>query len=163
MSRITFDSPDEVEKFHAQESWVPVVLGGIPVLLVCVAICALLVFVFHLDQYVPWMVAGTVAVVLISRIPHIIDNWQTDVVVTDRRLYYRHGIINVRDHVCDLTTITDIAVDPNVIGRIFGYANVTIQTQAGEDDFELKEIKDAYEMRKVINQCRDELLRNDYY
>jgi len=163
MSRITFDSPDEVEKFHAQESWVPVVLGGIPVLLVCVAVCALLVFAFHLEQYVPWMVVGTIVVVLASRIPHIIDNWQTDVVVTDRRLYYRHGIINVRDHVCDLTTITDIAVDPNVIGRIFGYANVTIQTQAGEDDFELKEIKDAYEMRKVINQCRDELLRNDYY
>ena len=163
MSRITFDSPDEVEKFHAQESWVPVVLGGIPVLLVCVAVCALLVFAFHLEQYVPWMVVGTIVVVLASRIPHIIDNWQTDVVVTDRRLYYRHGIVNVRDHVCDLTTITDIAVDPNVIGRIFGYANVTIQTQAGEDDFELKEIKDAYEMRKVINQCRDELLRNDYY
>ena len=163
MSRITFDSPDEVEKFHAQESWVPVVLGGIPVLLVCVAVCALLVFAFHLEQYVPWMVVGTIVVVLASRIPHIIDNWQTDVVVTDRRLYYRHGIINVRDHVCDLTTITDIAVDPNVIGRIFGYANVTIQTQAGEDDFELKEIKDAYEMRKVINQCRDELLRSDYY
>lgn len=163
MSRITFDSPDEVEKFHAQESWVPVVLGGIPVLLVCVAVCALLVFAFHLEQYVPWMVVGTIVVVLASRIPHIIDNWQTDVVVTDRRLYYRHGIINVRDHVCDLTTITDIAVDPNIIGRIFGYANVTIQTQAGEDDFELKEIKDAYEMRKVINQCRDELLRNDYY
>jgi uncharacterized membrane protein YdbT with pleckstrin-like domain len=163
MSRITFDSPDEVEKFHAQESWVPVVLGGIPVLLVCVAVCALLVFAFHLDQYVPWMVVGTIVVVLASRIPHIIDNWQTDVVVTDRRLYYRHGIVNVRDHVCDLTTITDIAVDPNIIGRIFGYANVTIQTQAGEDDFELKEIKDAYEMRKVINQCRDELLRSDYY
>jgi uncharacterized membrane protein YdbT with pleckstrin-like domain len=163
MSRITFDSPDEVEKFHAQESWVPVVLGGIPVLLVCVAVCALVVFAFHLEQYVPWMVVGTIVVVLASRIPHIIDNWQTDVVVTDRRLYYRHGIVNVRDHVCDLTTITDIAVDPNIIGRIFGYANVTIQTQAGEDDFELKEIKDAYEMRKVINQCRDELLRSDYY
>jgi uncharacterized membrane protein YdbT with pleckstrin-like domain len=157
MSRITFDSPDEVEKFHAQESWVPVVLGGIPVLLVCVAVCALLVFAFHLEQYVPWMVVGTIVVVLASRIPHIIDNWQTDVVVTDRRLYYRHGIFDVADHVTDLGSITDVTVDPTIAGRMFNYANVRIQTKAGDDDFVLKEIKDAYKMRQVINTGRDEL------
>ena len=33
MARIKFDNPNEVMKFHAQESWVPVVLGGIPVAL----------------------------------------------------------------------------------------------------------------------------------
>jgi len=159
MARITFDSPDEVELFHAKESWVPVVLGGIPVLLVCAAACALMHFVFNMDQYLPWAVLASIVIVLGSRVPHIIDNLKTDVVVTDRRLYFHRGIIDVRDHVCDLTNITDIAVDPSVAGRIFGYADVNIQTQAGEDDFELKEIKDAYEMRKIINQRRDELLR----
>jgi hypothetical protein len=34
---------------------------------------------------------------------------------------------------------------------------VRIQTKAGDDDFVLKEIADAYTMRKVINVGRDKL------
>ena len=34
---IQFDSPDEVEVFHAKESWVPVVLGCIPILILGIA------------------------------------------------------------------------------------------------------------------------------
>ena len=87
----------------------------------------------------------------------IVHNWRTDVVVTDRRLYYRRGIIDVKDHVTDLGSITDVTIDPSIAGRIFGYANVRIQTKAGDDDFVLKEIKNAYQMRSVINQGRDAL------
>lgn len=158
MARIEFDSPQEVERFHAKESWVPVVLGGIPVALVCALVCVVVAIPLKRPELVPWLVLGSVAVTLLSRIPHIIDNWRTDVVVSDRRLYYRHGIVNIKDHVCDLSTITDISVDPSVLGRLFNYANVTIQTQAGDDDFVLKEIKDAYKMRQAINQGRDETL-----
>lgn len=154
MARIVFDNPDEQERFHAKESWVPVVLGGIPVAI----ICGLIVFLIHQfvnKDWLPISIAAAVVVTLLSRIPHIVDNWKTDVVVTDRRLYYRRGIIDIKDHVTDLSSITDVTVDPNLFGRIFKYADVTVQTQAGEDDFELKEIKDAYELRRVINQGRD--------
>ena len=154
MSRIVFDNPDEQERFHAKESWVPVVLGGIPVALVC----GLIVFLIHQfvnKDWLPISIAAAVVITLLSRVPHILDNWKTDVVVTDRRLYYRRGIIDIKDHVTDLSSITDVTVDPNIFGRIFKYADVTVQTQAGEDDFELKEIKDAYELRRVINQGRD--------
>ena len=154
MARIVFDNPDEQERFHAKESWVPVVLGGIPVALVC----GLIVFLIHQfvnKDWLPISIAAAVVITLLSRIPHIVDNWKTDVVVTDRRLYYRRGIIDIKDHVTDLSSITDVTVDPNLFGRIFKYADVTVQTQAGEDDFELKEIKDAYELRRIINQGRD--------
>lgn len=154
MARIVFDNPDEQERFHAKESWVPVVLGGIPVALVC----GLIVFLIHQfvnKDWLPISIAAAVVVTLLSRVPHIVDNWKTDVVVTDRRLYYRRGIIDIKDHVTDLSSITDVTVDPNLFGRIFKYADVTVQTQAGEDDFELKEIKDAYELRRIINQGRD--------
>ena len=154
MARIVFDNPDEQERFHAKESWVPMVLGGIPVALVC----GLIVFLIHQfvnKDWLPISIAAAVVITLLSRIPHIVDNWKTDVVVTDRRLYYRRGIIDIKDHVTDLSSITDVTVDPNLFGRIFKYADVTVQTQAGEDDFELKEIKDAYELRRIINQGRD--------
>ena len=156
MARFRFDSPNERETFHAKESWVPVVMGGLAVALVCAVVSVPIIY-FKVPNAVPICVIATIVITLASRVPHIIDNWRTDVVVTDRRLYYRHGIIDITDHVCDLGSITDVTVDPSIAGRIFGYANVRIQTKAGEDDFILKEIKNAYEMRRVINQGRDTL------
>lgn len=156
MSRIKFDNPQERETFHAKESWVPVVLGAIPVALLCAAV-TVVVTRFVDPKYLTVCVLASVLIVILSRIPHIIDNWRTDVVVTDRRLYYRHGILDVTDHVTDLGSITDVTVDPSVLGRIFNYADVRIQTKAGDDDFVLKEISNAYKMRQVINVGRDAL------
>ena len=156
MARIKFDNPDEQLLFHAKESWVPVITGGIPVALVC-AIISFVVVSFVSPDAMLLCVLASLVVTLASRIPHMIDNWRTDVVVTDRRLYYRRGIIDVKDHVCDLGSITDVTVDPTIPGRIFGYANVRIQTKAGDDDFVLKEIRRAYDMRSVINTGRDAL------
>ena len=159
MSRIKFDNPNEREVFNAKESWVPVVLGGVPVALVCAIVSFVLArFVFPGDSNkLVICVLVSILVVLASRVPHILDNWRTDVVITDRRLYYRRGIVDVKDHVTDLGSITDVTIDPTIAGRIFGYANVRIQTKAGDDDFVLKEIRDAYKMRQVINTGRDEL------
>ena len=156
MARNRFDNPDERELFHAKESWVPVVLGGIPVALACALVSAA-IWWFSAQDAVLWCVLASIVVTLASRVPHIIDNWRTDVVVTDRRLYYRRGIVDVRDHVTDLGSITDVTVDPTIMGRLFNYANVRIQTKAGDDDFVLKEIRNAYKMRKVINVGRDAL------
>ena len=156
MARIKFDNPNEKKLFHAKESWVPVVIGGIPVALLCAVVSALFVWFFN-EKAVLACVLVSIAVVLLSRVPHIIDNWRTDVMVTDRRLYYRRGIIDVKDHVTDLGRITDVTIDPSIVGRLFGYANVRIQTKAGDDDFVLKEIRNAYKMRSVINQGRDAL------
>ena len=157
MAAIRYDNPQEREMFHAKESWVPVVIGGIPVVLVCVAITVAVTVLAARSDLMLVCVLASIIVVLVSRVPHVIDNWRTDVVVTDRRLYYRHGIIDVTDHVTDLGSITDVTIDPTIAGRLFGYANVRIQTKAGDDDFVLKEIKDAYKMRSVINVGRDAL------
>lgn len=157
MAGIRFDNPEERETFHAKESWVPVVIGGIPVALACVLITVAVTVLAGRSDLTLACVLASIVVVLVSRVPHIVDNWRTDVVVTDRRLYYRHGIIDVSDHVTDLGSITDVTIDPSIAGRLFGYANVRIQTKAGDDDFVLKEIKDAYKMRSVINVGRDAL------
>ncbi len=156
MARIELDNPNERITFHAKESWVPVIAGGIPVALICGLLSFALVY-FVNAQWLPVCVLVSILITLASRIPHIVDNWRTDVVVTDRRLYYRRGIVDVTDHVTDLGSITDVTVDPTIMGRIFNYANVRIQTQAGDDDFELKEIANAYKMRKIINVGRDVL------
>lgn len=156
MARIKLDNPGEKIAFHAKESWVPVILGGLPVALIC-GLLSYAIVRFVNAEWLTICVLASIAITLLSRVPHMIDNWRTDVVVTDRRLYYRRGIIDVTDHVTDLGSITDVTIDPSILGRIFNYADVRIQTKAGDDDFELKEIARAYDMRKIINRNRDKL------
>jgi uncharacterized membrane protein YdbT with pleckstrin-like domain len=152
-----FDNPEEKELFHAKESWIPVVLGALPIVLVGIAAFVVAWRFFDKLQIGLIILGVSVVVAFVTRIPRIIANLDTDVVVTDKRLYARTGIIDIKDQVCDLSNVSDVTVDPSVLGRIFDYANVRIQTKAGDDDFVLKEIKDAYKMRQVINTGRDEL------
>lgn len=152
---IQFDSPDEREVFHAKESWIPLVLGAIPFILI--GIVALVVaWKFFGNRNVGLILLGvSIVAALVTRVPQIIANLDTDVVVTDKRLYARTGIIDIKDQVCDLSTVSDTTVDPTVLGRIFNYADVRIQTYAGDQDFELRRIARAYEMRKAINRGVD--------
>ena len=152
---IQFDSPDEHEVFHAKESWVPVVLGGIPILILGVIAFVVAWRAFDKAQIGLVLLAISAVVAIATRIPIIIANLDTDVIVTDRRLYARTGIIDIRDQVCELSNVADVTVDPSVFGRLFDYANVRIQTYAGESDFELANIAHPYEMRKAISRGAD--------
>lgn len=152
---IQFDSPDEREVFHAKESWVPLVLGAIPFILLGIG-ALVIAWKFFNNMTVGLILLGvSVVVALATRVPQIIANLDTDVIVTDRRLYARTGIVDIKDQVCDLSTVSDTTVDPTIFGRIFNYADVRIQTYAGEQDFELRRIARAYEMRQAINRGVD--------
>lgn len=152
---IQFDSPDEVEVFHAKESWVPVVLGCIPILILGIAAFVVAWRVFNNMQVGLILLGISVAVAIVTRVPRIVANLDTDVVVTDRRLYARTGIVDIRDQVCDLSNISDVTVDPSVFGRVFDYADVRVQTHAGEDDINLRAIAHAYDMRRAISRGGD--------
>ena len=54
-----------------------------------------------------------------------------------------------------VTNVSDVTVDPSVFGRLFDYADVRIQTYAGEQDFDLRGIACAYEMRRTISMGMD--------
>ncbi len=152
---IQFDNPDEREVFHAKESWIPLILGAIPIVLLGVIAFAVAHFVFK-NTLVGLILLGiSVVIAFVMRIPRAIANLDTDVIVTDKRLYARTGIVDIKDQVCDLSNVSDVTVDPSVFGRLFDYADVRIQTYAGESDFELRSIAHAYEMRKAISQGSD--------
>lgn len=151
---IQFDTPDEVEVFHAKESWVPLILGCVPIILIGIAafvVCSL----FASPAIGAILLGASVLIAVLTRIPKIIANLDTDVIVTNKRLYSRTGIIDIKDQVCDLSNISDVTVDPTVFGRIFDYADIRIQTYAGESDFELHHIAHPYEMRSAISKGSD--------
>ena len=49
--------------------------GGLPVLLACVLVSAAVGYLA--PAYLPWAVLASLVVVVVSRIPHVIDNWRT--------------------------------------------------------------------------------------
>ncbi len=152
---IQFDSPDEREVFHAKESWIPLILGAIPFILLGI-LALVIAWRFFGNMTVGLILLGvSVVAAIVTRVPQIVANLDTDVIVTDKRLYARTGIIDIKDQVCDLSTVSDTTVDPTIFGRIFNYADVRIQTYAGEQDFELRRISRAYDMRKAINRGVD--------
>lgn len=152
---IQFDSPDEREVFHARESWIPLILGAIPFILLGIVACIVAWNVFN-QQTIGLILLGICsAVAVVTRIPRAIANLDTDVVVTNKRLYARTGIVDIKDQVCDLTNVSDVTVDPSIFGRIFDYADVRIQTYAGESDIVLRGIAHAYDMRRAISQGAD--------
>ena len=152
---IQFDNPDEREVFHAKESWVPLVLGAIPIVILGIIALAVAHFVFKRPQIGFILLGLSVVIAFATRTPRVIANLDTDVIVTDKRLYARTGIVDIKDQVCDLSNVSDVTVDPSIFGRLFDYADVRIQTYAGESDFELRSIAHAYEMRKAISQGAD--------
>lgn len=152
---IQFDSPDEVEVFHAKESWIPVILGGIPFILLGIAALVVAWWLFKQQTIGLMLLGASVVVAVLSRIPRILANLDTDVIITNKRLYARTGIVDIKDQVCDLSNISDVTVDPSVLGRIFDYADVRVQTFAGDQDFDLRGIAHPYEMRKAINRGSD--------
>ena len=151
---IKFDNPNETEVFRARESNIPVLLRAIPIVVIGIIIAVAVDLLGHSD-WILWVVLITVIVAVVACVPHLIANLATDVVVTDRRLYFRSGIINIKDHVTELSNISDVSIDPSVFGRIFNYADVKIQTIAGEEDFDFREISHAYDMRRAISAGGD--------
>ena len=152
---IQFDSPDEVEVFHAKESWIPVILGAIPFVLFGIAALVVAWWLFK-QQTIGLVALGVfIVVAVVTRIPRILANLDTDVIITNKRLYARTGIVDIKDQVCDLANISDVTVDPSILGRIFDYADVKVQTFAGDQDFDLRGIAHPYEMRRAISQGSD--------
>lgn len=147
---------DEYEVFSTHASMVPTLLRGIPLLFVGVLVTVIAHLWLH-DTTITSIVGGVaLAVVLVSRIPGCFHAAIEPIVVSNRRLYLRKGFIDIDDHIASLSNISDIQVDPTVLGRMFGYADVNIQTIAGEQDFEMKDVRKAYALRDHILRISDE-------
>lgn len=158
---IKFDNDDEELLFNARESWVPLISLSLCFLVVFTVFTALIYTCYTDDRYrlliIVALGAFLLVLLVVNAIVCTVDNLSTQVAVSTRRFYYRRGLLNVKDHVCDLSSITDVTINPSILGRIFDYANVKIQTKAGEEDFDLRDIQHAYNMRKLLNVQRDKL------
>lgn len=145
--------------YRASLSWVPMFLTAIPMAwLVSLLAGAIMGMTGNPSYVVMTFVVGFILIV-ISKIPGIIKNIGTDIVVTDRRLHSKTGIIDVdNDHETPLTNINNTVADPTPIGRLFGYGDVIIQTIGGNDDFTFRNVSNPGELVAIINETYDGLI-----
>jgi len=147
--------------YRTHLSWIPLFLTAIPLLwFICILAGAVMGITGNLG-YAMLVILGGVVLIALSKIPAIVRNIGTDIVVTDRRLHTKEGIIDVdNDRETPLTNIDDTIADPTVLGRLFGYGDVMVHTFGGrgnDDNFTFRNVADPHEFVAVINETRDGL------
>lgn len=147
--------------YRTHLSWIPMFLASIPMIWLAAIIAgAVMGFTGNAKYSLIAFLCGLV-LILISKIPRILRNIGTDIVVTDRRLHTKTGILDVdNDKQTPLTNIDDTVADPTVFGRLFGYGDVVVHTFGGHgagDDFPFRNVTDPHELVAVINETRDGL------
>lgn len=148
--------------YRTHLSWIPMFLTAIPFLWIVCILAGAVMGITGNATYAMFTLLGGFVLVALSKIPSIHKNIGTDIVVTDRRLHTKEGIINVdNDKETPLTNIDDTIADPTILGRLFGYGDVMIHTFGGGhgsgDDFTFRNVTDPHELVAVINETRDGL------
>lgn len=148
--------------YRAHLSWIPVFTSAIPLLGLTSVFAGATLGVFDNMSLCIVVLGIGLLLTLVTRIPKIIRNIGTDIVVTDRRLHTKRGIINIdNDRETPLTNVDDTIADPGPIGRVLGYGNVSIHTfgggQGAGDEFEFRNVSDPFELVAVINETRDQI------
>lgn len=75
--------------------------------------------------------------------------WSTEMVVTDRRVIYKIGLIRRHTVEMNISKIETVDVEQDILGRIFGYGTVLIRgTGAGFEP--LQQVADPLALRNAI-------------
>ncbi len=119
--------PGEVVLVKTQPHWV-VLLGSI-VLLGLAAILAIASFVVLSGQpaWAGYVVAGIVALFgLVTLLARMMVRASTEFCVTDHRIIVKRGILSLHTVELNVDKVESVDVDQSLLGRMFGYGEVTI-------------------------------------
>lgn len=85
---------------------------------------------------------------------------KTEFVVTDKRLLVKKGIISVTADETTLDKVQNISLRQTILGRIFGYGTILIQTGATFGRDRISYVKNPKELRDTIGR-QAEIYRTD--
>lgn len=97
-----------------------------------------------------WALAGIVAVVaLYKTVTAWFHRWTTETDVTNLRVVHKTGFITRKTFEMSLDKIESVDVDQSILGRLFGYGDVTI-TGVGKSEERLDTIASPLAFRNSI-------------
>ena len=141
--------PDERIVAIGKKHWI-IYLPGIGVLILAILIEALQFVVPHAGFALEIVAAIVAVLALILLFREWFDQWNTEIVVTNRRVVYKRGFISRFTREMNMEKIESVAVDQTLMGRILGYGTVDIRgTGAGFE--QLRGIASPIALRNAIN------------
>ena len=107
----------------------------------------LLGFEALLSYLFPYVAAVAGALFLYRYLDRRINIW----VVTDTRLIDEWGVANHKSKENPLDKINDIVVEQTILGRIFGYGSISVQTAAKAGETIIEFVERPEELKQTIN------------
>ncbi len=110
------------------------------------------------EQWQIWTVYGVLgllAVVMVGRIIRDYLAWYyTQVIVTNRRLIRRDGILTRRVADLALSQLSEVVITQSLFGRIFNYGDVTVTGDSEASSLKFVRIQSPLKLRTVIDDAR---------
>ena len=111
--------PGEQIRYQGSIHWILYV----PAIILCVV--GVVSFALGHAGWIITVISIILAILLALRAWFI--RWMTEIVVTDRRVIYVHGLIQRHSIEVHMDKIESVDVDQSVLGRMFDYGDVTIR------------------------------------
>ncbi|MBI3129534.1 MAG: PH domain-containing protein [Candidatus Tectomicrobia bacterium] len=86
---------------------------------------------------------------LVAALRVFIDRLRNEIVVTDRRVVHRQGIVSRVTEEIDRGAVESVVLSQGVLGRILGYGDVTVRGR-GMGDIEVRRIDRPVQFRNSI-------------
>jgi uncharacterized membrane protein YdbT with pleckstrin-like domain len=148
--------PDEVlvegERvvLHRNPHW-RVLLGPVAAFLVTAGAAGYLAAALGGPTWWPVLVGVAVLLVLWLTVLPVVRWRTTHLVVTDRRVLLREGVLSRQDVDVPLHRVTGVGIRRSVPGRVLGYGTLVIDTEAG-GALEFPDVPDAERVQAALQQ-----------
>lgn len=135
-----------------------VMLIGVAALIVLVA--TLVLSAFYSDYASVLLLIGGLFVLLfaLAALQQLYRKWYTTYEVTERDVVWKFGVFAPDERVVPIDEITDIKIDRSLLGVLFGFADLQIDTASAKMDYEIvmKDV-DAKELDRVVEFLRNSI------
>jgi membrane protein YdbS with pleckstrin-like domain len=114
---------------------------------------------YHItEQWQIWTVYGALAVLAAVMVVRIIKDYlawyYTQVIVTNRRLIRREGILTRRVADIALSQLSEVVITQSLFGRMFNYGDVTVTGDSEASSLRFMQIQSPLKLRTVIDDAR---------
>jgi uncharacterized membrane protein YdbT with pleckstrin-like domain len=98
-----------------------------------------------------WIIFITLRGIFTLFLAPVIDRWQSEFVITNRRIIIKTGFISRKTVEMNLSKIESVNVDQSVFGRILGYGSISIIGTGGTNET-FHNIAKPIEFRKAFQE-----------
>lgn len=117
-------------------------------------ILVLTVFGLNTDYSIPFLILGTVTILWL--IYKIVERRNNIWVVTNLRIIDESGVFSINSKESPLDKINNVSYHQSLLGRIFGFGNVQIQTAAEMGSTIHSMVQKPKLLKNTIAKCQDE-------